>query len=292
VRRNEGDGTAPLVEDRNENCAPSLRKALERAGYAVDEAPDGTAAIQKVRARRYLLVITDLKMPGASGLDVWRRDKARRPTIVIFFDRVWFGRRSGHRYEGRGVSIFCKAGGSRPFETSGAARCSSAGILRENLLLRESTPAFTDFPASLASTLPFAVSASKFSASLPPDSTALLLGESGTGKGVVLRAPFITCLIDASSPFALNCAAIPNGLVENDCSGMSAEPSPEPARVKWENGPGHRGTLLLDEIGELPGPFKPNSCACWKTAFRTRGGTQLIEVDVRIVVATIATFRS
>jgi len=41
-----------------------LRKALERAGYAVDEAPDGAAAIQKIRARRYLLVITDLKMPG------------------------------------------------------------------------------------------------------------------------------------------------------------------------------------------------------------------------------------
>jgi len=57
-----------LVEDKNELRA-MLRKALERAGYEVDEAPDGAAAIQKVRARRYLLVITDLKMPGASG---WR----------------------------------------------------------------------------------------------------------------------------------------------------------------------------------------------------------------------------
>jgi PleD family two-component response regulator len=66
-----------LVEDKNELRA-MLRKALERAGYAVEEAPDGTTAIQKVRARRYLMVITDLKMPGASGLDVLRESKPCR----------------------------------------------------------------------------------------------------------------------------------------------------------------------------------------------------------------------
>src|SRR5580700_8340939 len=71
-----------LVEDKNELRA-MLRKALERAGYAVDEAPDGTTAIQKVRARRYLMVITDLKMPGASGLDVFRESKQADPTIPM-----------------------------------------------------------------------------------------------------------------------------------------------------------------------------------------------------------------
>ena len=71
-----------LVEDKNELRA-MLRKALERAGYAVDEAPDGTAAIQKVRARRYLLVITDLKMPGASGLDVLRETKHADASIPV-----------------------------------------------------------------------------------------------------------------------------------------------------------------------------------------------------------------
>lgn len=60
-----------------------LRKALERAGYAVDEAPDGTTAIQKLRARRYLMVITDLKMPGASGLDVLRESKQADATIPV-----------------------------------------------------------------------------------------------------------------------------------------------------------------------------------------------------------------
>src|ERR1700691_2287456 len=71
-----------LVEDKNELRA-MLKKALERAGYAVDEAPDGTTAIQKVRARRYLMVITDLKMPGASGLDVLRESKQAYATIPV-----------------------------------------------------------------------------------------------------------------------------------------------------------------------------------------------------------------
>src|SRR6266536_3279572 len=71
-----------LVEDKNELRA-MLRKALERAGYDVDEAPDGAAAIQKLRARRYLLVITDLKMPGASGLDVLRETKQADATIPV-----------------------------------------------------------------------------------------------------------------------------------------------------------------------------------------------------------------
>jgi CheY-like chemotaxis protein len=60
-----------LVEDKNELRA-MLRKALERGGYTVDEAPDGAAAIQKLRTRRYLMILTDLKLPGASGLDVLR----------------------------------------------------------------------------------------------------------------------------------------------------------------------------------------------------------------------------
>ena len=60
-----------LVEDKAELRA-MLRKALERAGYNVEEAPDGNSAIEKVRGRRYLLVLSDLKLPGSSGLDVLR----------------------------------------------------------------------------------------------------------------------------------------------------------------------------------------------------------------------------
>ena len=71
-----------LVEDKPELRA-MLRKALERAGYSVEEAADGTSAVAKVRARRYLLVLTDLKLPGCSGLEVLRESKQADPTIPV-----------------------------------------------------------------------------------------------------------------------------------------------------------------------------------------------------------------
>src|SRR6202035_4414749 len=71
-----------LVEDKPELRA-MLRKSLERAGYSVEEAPDGSSAVAKVRARRYLLVLTDLKLPGCSGLDVLRETKQADPSIPV-----------------------------------------------------------------------------------------------------------------------------------------------------------------------------------------------------------------
>src|SRR6202162_4273046 len=71
-----------LVEDKTELRA-MLRKALERNGFRVEEAPDGSAAIQKIRAKRYQMVVTDLKMPGASGLDVLRESKQADSTIPV-----------------------------------------------------------------------------------------------------------------------------------------------------------------------------------------------------------------
>src|SRR2546422_8788717 len=71
-----------LVEDKNELRA-MLRKALERAGYTVDDAADGSTAVNKIRARRYLVVLTDLKLPGCSGLDILRETKQADPAIPV-----------------------------------------------------------------------------------------------------------------------------------------------------------------------------------------------------------------
>src|ERR1700739_109606 len=71
-----------LVEDKPELRA-MLRKALERAGHEVEEAADGSAAVAKVRARRYLLVLTDLKLPGWSGLEILRASKRGHPAIPV-----------------------------------------------------------------------------------------------------------------------------------------------------------------------------------------------------------------
>ena len=70
-----------LVEDKPELRA-MFRKALERQGYTIEEASDGSTAIDKLRKRRYLLVLSDLKLPGSSGIEVLREGSKQVLTIV------------------------------------------------------------------------------------------------------------------------------------------------------------------------------------------------------------------
>src|SRR5256886_15507067 len=127
-----------LVEDKTE-LRTMLRKALERAGYAVDEAPDGAAAIQKVRARRYLMVITDLKMPGASGLDVLRETKQADGAIPVLLLTAYGSVEEAVAAMKEGAFDFLQ----KPVDlehlkllVQRAAR--QQELLRENLLLRRS----------------------------------------------------------------------------------------------------------------------------------------------------------
>ncbi len=277
-----------LVEDKNELRA-MLRKALERSGYTVDEAPDGTAAIQKVRARRYLLVITDLKMPGASGLDVLRETKHADATIPVILLTAFGSVEEAVRAMKEGAFDFLQ----KPVDldhlmllVQRAAR--QQELLRENLLLREEYTARYGFPRIVGEHASIREISQQIQRIAATDSTALLLGESGTGKELFARA--IHHLSNRrEQPFvALNCAAIPEGLVENELFGHERGAfTGAGARKVGKMDLAHHGTLFLDEIGELPLAIQAKLLRVLEERrFERVGGTQLIEVDVRIVVAT------
>src|SRR3990172_4595269 len=97
-----------LVEDKAELRA-MLRKALERMGYAVEEAADGNGAVTKIRARRFLVVLTDLKLPGLSGIDVLREEGRRQQHSRHSHDRLRLYRGSRHRHEGRRLRFHSEA---------------------------------------------------------------------------------------------------------------------------------------------------------------------------------------
>src|SRR6266851_2048737 len=132
-----------------------LRKALERADYTVDDAPDGTSAVSKIRSRRYTVVLTDLKLPGCSGLEVLRETKQADPTIPV---------------------ILITAFGS----------------------VEEAVMAMTEGAF---------------------DFIVLLLVVSCTGKELFARAIHHLSPRRELAFVALNCAAIPEGLVENELFG-------------------------------------------------------------------------
>jgi DNA-binding NtrC family response regulator len=277
-----------LVEDKNELRA-MLRKALERSGYTVDEAPDGSAAIQKVRARRYLLVITDLKMPGASGLDVLRATKEADATIPVILLTAFGSVEEAVTAMKEGAFDFLQ----KPVDLDHLKLLVQRGarqqeLLRENLLLREEYTARYGFPRIVGEHASIREISQQIQRIAATDSTALLLGESGTGKELFARAIHHLSGRREQPLVALNCAAIPEGLVENELFGHERGAfTGAGARKVGKIDLAHRGTLFLDEIGELPLAIQAKLLRVLEEKrFERVGGTQLIEADVRIVVAT------
>jgi DNA-binding NtrC family response regulator len=277
-----------LVEDKNELRA-MLRKALERNGYSVDEAPDGTAAIQKIRARRYQLVLTDLKMPGASGLDVLRETKQADATIPVILLTAFGSVEEAVSAMKEGAFDFLQ----KPVDldhlkvlVQRAAR--QQELLRENILLREEFSARYGFPRIVGEHASIREISQQLQRVAQTDSTVLLLGESGTGKELFAHALHHLSLRREQPFVALNCAAIPEGLVENELFGHERGAfTGAGARKAGKMDLAHRGTLFLDEIGELPQSIQAKLLRVLEERrFERVGGTQSIEVDVRIVVAT------
>jgi len=277
-----------LVEDKTE-LRTMLRKALERAGYTVDEAPDGAAAIQKVRLRRYLLVITDLKMPGASGLDVLRETKQADASVPVLLLTAYGSVEEAVSAMKDGAFDFLQ----KPVDLEHLKllvkrAAQQQELQRENLLLREEYSTRYGFPRIVGEHPSIREVSQQIQKVAATDSTCLLLGESGTGKELfALAIHHLSPRRD--QPFvALNCAAIPEGLVENELFGHERGAfTGAGGRKVGKMDLAHRGTLFLDEIGELPLAIQAKLLRVLEEKrFERVGGTQSIDVDVRIVVAT------
>jgi DNA-binding NtrC family response regulator len=277
-----------LVEDKPELRA-MLRKALERTGYTVDEAPDGNTAIDKIRSRRYLLILSDLKLPGNSGLEVLRESRRVEPTLPVILMTAYGSVEEAVTAMKDGAFDFIQ----KPVDLDHLKlllerAAQQQELLRENLLLREEYALHYGFPR-IVGEHPSMKDASQMTQRVAAtDSTVLLLGESGTGKELFARA-LHHLSPRANHPFvALNCAAIPEGLVENELFGHERGAyTGAGARKIGKLELAHRGTLFLDEIGELPLAIQSKLLRVLEEKrFERVGGTQEIEVNVRILTAT------
>jgi DNA-binding NtrC family response regulator len=277
-----------LVEDKTELRA-MLRKALERAGYAVDEAPDGNAAIDKIRNKRHLVVLTDLKLPGCSGLDILRASRLADPTIPVILITAFGSIEEAVTAMKDGAFDFIQ----KPVDlehlkllVQRAAR--QQEMLRENLLLREEYATRYGFPRIVGEHESMKEASQMVQRVAATDSTVLLLGESGTGKELFARAVHHLSPRRDQPFVALNCAAIPEGLVENELFGhergaYTGAGARKIGKIEFA----HHGTLFLDEIGELPPAIQSKLLRVLEEhKFDRVGGTQEIEVDVRVLVAT------
>jgi DNA-binding NtrC family response regulator len=277
-----------LVEDKD-SLRQMLCLTLQNAGYAVEEARDGAEARRKLNESRYNLVITDLKMPRADGLEVLRSAKSTdSDTPVILLTAYGTVDEAVQAMKEGAFEFLQKPVDSRHLLLLVERALEEARLRRENILLRDEYARLFGFPRIIGDSPAMQKVGREIQQVAATPTTALLLGESGTGKELFARA--IHHLSPRrNAPFiAINCAAIPDTLIENELFGheKGAYTGADHRRVgKFELA--SRGTIFLDEISEIAPAVQSKLLRVLEERKITRlGGSADIEVDVRIIAAT------
>src|SRR5262245_41484234 len=277
-----------LVEDR-ESLRRVLRMTLEAAGYSVTEAADARAAIEAIGSVPHKIVLTDLRMPNGSGLDVLRAARAADGDVPVIVMTAYGSIDEAVQAMKDGAHDFLQ----KPVDSNHllllVERALEQSRLRtENLLLREEWSKRYGFPRIIGESEAIKRAVGETQRVAQTDATVLLLGESGTGKELFARAVHHLSNRRDKSFVAINCAAIPETLIENELFGHERGAftgAGERRLGKFELAAG--GTIFLDEIGELPLAVQGKLLrAIEEKAVDRIGGKAPIPVDVRVVAAT------
>jgi len=277
-----------IVEDK-ENLRLMLTAAVERMGFTVDTAEDGRQAQAKIKQRRYALILTDLRLPKGSGLEILTCSRELDDAIPVIVMTAYGTIEEAVSAMKNGAFDFIQ----KPLDLDhlrlliGRA-LEQERIVRENILLREAFQQAYGFPEIISEDESIKGIEREIQKVAPTEATVLIQGESGTGKELFARA-IHQLSARVKHPFvAVNCAAIPETLIENELFGheKGAYTGADSRRMgKFELA--HRGTLFLDEIGELPLQVQAKILRVLETKiFERIGSVQTQEADVRIVAAT------
>jgi DNA-binding NtrC family response regulator len=277
-----------LVEDKD-SLRAMLRHALEAQGHAVLEARDEPEARQQLQEHRPAVVLTDLKLPDGDGFGVLRAAKETDPELQVIVMTAYASIQDAVRAMKDGAMDFL----AKPVDPEHLLLMVERAIAQrrmvtENVLLKEELAARRGAPRLVGDDAKLRQVSQQLQRASATDATVLLEGESGTGKELFARA--LHALSPRSDgPFvAINCAAIPEALLETELFGyekgaFTGAAARKPGRFELA----HRGTLFLDEIGDLPHQLQAKILrALEEKSFERVGGTQTLRVDVRVVAAT------
>ncbi len=277
-----------VVEDK-ESLRAMLRRTLESRGYSVQEAGDAYEARRRLQGSRQAVVLTDLRLPAGSGLDVLQAAREADPQTPVILMTAFGTVADAVSAMKSGAADFL----TKPVDTDHLLLLVERALDRRRLdteyvLLKEEYLRRFGFPRVLGEDAALKEAMMAIQRAAPADATVLILGESGTGKELMARA-LHQLSPRAKSPFvAINCAAIPEALLENELFGhekgaFTGANARKVGRVELA----HRGTLFLDEIGDLPLALQAKILRLvQEKQFERVGGLQTITADVRIVAAT------
>ncbi len=272
-----------LVVDDREGIRSFIKEALLSDGYNVDTATDGLDAITFLKSKKYSLLITDLKMPRMSGMELLRYSKKEFPGMVVLILTAHGTINSAVEAIKEGAFDYL----TKPLESPKSLRTIVAGCVAVSKNTSGRTVGNYKYPMIAQS--PVMKDIMKMIDKVSPtDATVLLEGVSGTGKEVAARNIHQKSSRKKGPFVAVNCAAISPQLVESEMFGheKGAFTGADESKIgRFEMA--HGGTLFLDEIGEFPMELQPKLLrVLQEKSFERVGGTTSIMADVRIVAAT------
>lgn len=285
------EGARVLVVDDKRGSREALRKMIAKEGFDVAMAHDAETAVGAFGEAPANLVITDLRMPGMDGIELLRRVKRASPdTEVILISGVG-SIESAVEAMREGAYDFL----TKPLERVAVLKAidkalEKQALLRENADLRARLRSLVDGSGMIGNHPSILRVKEMVRQVAPASATVLILGESGTGKELVARALHEGSERAGRAMVKVNCAALPETLLESELFGyergaFTGAASRKEGRFRLAHG----GTLFLDEIGDMPLVLQPKILRVLQEGeFERVGGTETLKADARIVASTNA----
>jgi two-component system response regulator AtoC len=277
-----------LITEDDEDLAFVIREALTRQGYEADVAPTAGALLDRLKAGSYDLILLDVRLPDMDGLDAIPRCRDLAPETPIIVMTAHGTRQIAMNAINRGAyDFFTKPLKMAEFQVVVSRALDRRRLQQQVKVLREGQSAggFEELIGKSESLKRVIDMASR---AAPTDLTVLIHGESGTGKELMARAIHRLSSRKDGPFIPVNCAAIPEGLLESELFGhergaFTGAIRARPGRFELAR----EGTLFLDEIGDMPLAMQAKILrVLQERQFERVGGTRSIGADVRVIAAT------
>jgi len=275
-----------LVVDDEPSVLNVLSSMLRKEDFEVVPCGNGEEALEELRKQEFDLILTDIHMAPVDGIELLHRARELCPTTPVVLLTGYGSVKTAVEAMKGGAFDYC----TKPFKIDELLATLRRGLkyraaLVENEQLRDK---LTKIPSLVAVSPAMRQICEVIARVAPTDSTVLIIGESGTGKEVVARAIHDQSLRRKKNFVPINCAAMPEPLLESEMFGhvkgaFTGAVSDKPGLFEVADG----GTIFLDEIGSMPASIQAKFLRVLQDkTIRKVGGTESYPVDVRVVAAT------
>jgi two-component system response regulator PilR (NtrC family) len=282
--------TRVLVVDDERSMRELLSIVLKRDGHEVLVAEDGARAVELLKKQRVDILITDIRMPQMSGVDVLREAKQIDPEIISIVMTAFASTDTAVEALRLGAADYVHKSPSAANELRLRVRkeLERKNLQRENVLLKRALQSSHKFSNIIGRSDAMLAVFQLVETIAPTGSTVLISGESGTGKELVARAIHFNSLRKERPFVALNCGALSETLLDSELFGhMRGAFTGADTNKKGLIEVAEKGTVFLDEIGEMSPLVQVKLLrVLQERKYRRLGGTEEVEADIRVIAAT------